>query len=387
MQVPSNLGFSIGQAASAPTPVTRPTPLPKRPKGRWFIGLLLLAACAYGGYSVWDSFFRYRAYGLVCGRPIQVSAPWECNVSYFHVQEGEMVKQGQFLATLDNVELRHRHAQLGDELRTAQATLEAETARLKWQAAANLDQGRGALAYYYEALANYLEEQANLDSLNQSLRRADILAQQKAIAPDYHERLKYTVKGQKDKVHKLKNSVEELKERAEKTQALLQKSGGGDTGLAHSGEDQLKPFLVKLENLHAERARLQERLELGQVKSPVNGVVLKRHRFIGEACKLSEPLLTILEEGSLHVVLYLPQSANDLLQVDRDVDLVLDPYTERLPAKVVRVGDEYVAAPEQIKRHYAEGQKLLPVILQPSSARPQWMVLRRGHVVKLPLSW
>ncbi len=377
----SRLGVALrtnGEAAAS-----APTPLPKRPKGRWFVLFLLCGLCGYLSFMAWDHFFRYQAYGLVTGRPIQVAAPWEGNVRYFHVQEGETVQQGQMLATLDNVELRHRLAQLGDELRTAQATIEAEAAKLKWQAAANLDQGRGALAFYYEALANLLEEQATLDSLQQSLRRADVLAQQKAVAPDYHERLKYTVKGQRDKVTKLKNSVEELKERAEKTQALFQKSGAG-TGLALTGEDQLKPHLVRVDNLQAERARIQEKLELGQVKAPVSGIVLKRHRFVGETCKLSEPLVTILEEGSLHVVLYLPQKLSATYQAGQHVDLQLAPYAEPLPCTLERLGHRFEPAPEHLKRHYAAGQHLRRAYLQPRPDTAHWLALRVGSVVKLP---
>ena len=43
-------GFPVPAAPTRQAPVTVPTPLPKRPKGRWFIGLLLLAGCAYAGY-------------------------------------------------------------------------------------------------------------------------------------------------------------------------------------------------------------------------------------------------------------------------------------------------------------------------------------------------
>jgi hypothetical protein len=83
------LGFPQASNLAKLNPVARPTPLPRRPKGRWFVGLLLLAAVSYGGYQVWETFFRYRAYGMVTGRVVQLSPPWEGVASYLHVREGE----------------------------------------------------------------------------------------------------------------------------------------------------------------------------------------------------------------------------------------------------------------------------------------------------------
>ena len=42
------------------------------------------------------------------------------------------------------------------------------------------------------------------------------------------------------------------------------------------------------------------------------------------------------------------------------------------------------AAPDQIKRYYSAGQKLLPVFVQPSPETQRWMAFRVESVVKLP---
>jgi len=74
-------GFGFPQSPAYPSvavpqqTIARPTPLPKRPKGRWFIGLLLLASCGYGLWQAYDSFLRYRSYGIVTGRVLQLSSP------------------------------------------------------------------------------------------------------------------------------------------------------------------------------------------------------------------------------------------------------------------------------------------------------------------------
>jgi multidrug resistance efflux pump len=380
---PSQLiGFPQGATSSRPD-LALPTPLPKRPKGRWFVGGLLLTVVAVAGYNVWDSYFRYQAYGVVTGRQIDVSPPWEGALWYVHVRDGDKVRQGQLLVSVENVELQQRHAQLGDDLRVAQANLEAECARLKWQAAYNLDQGRGARVLYYEAWGTLLREQARVEDYRTQLRRAEVLHQERAVSQADVEQLGFALKGQTEMVAKLKEALPELAARADQADGLLKKGSRLGSGLEDNGADQLKPFFVRIEALQAERARVQERLEKGQVRAPVNGLVVKVRHFAGEHVKPGEPVVTLLEEGSLEVVLYMPQNASNALTPDDEVRVGLEPYREALSCRVVRADDEFEAAPEQLRRHYREGQRLLPVHLRPDGEQERWMALRIGGVVKL----
>jgi len=379
-------GFPRALGGPASTTIARPTPLPKRPKGRWFVGLLLFAAATTAGYQVWTSFFRYQAYGTVTGRVLHISPPWDGVVRYLHVKDGQRVRQGDLLVTVDNTDMRQKHAQLGDELRLAQSTLEAEAAKLKWQLTFNLDQGHGALAQYYEALGQLLREQAELDFLKGSLERAHHLHAGKTISEEEYARAASLMKGQEQKVAQLLKAVEVLKNRAEQANALVKKGLDG-AEFADNGYRQLKPFLTRIETLQADRVRLQERLDQGFIRAPTNGLVVKIQHFSGEGCKVAEPFISFLEEESLQVTLYIPQKAAATMQVDADVSLIVDPYHEPLDCKVARLGDEFEPAPEHLKRYYSEGEKLLPVILYPKDECAHWVALRVGGVVKLPYRW
>lgn len=381
---PRPLGFPQEMIGTRPGAVVRPTPLPARPKGRWFIALLLIALSGWAGYHVWNSYFRFQAYGTVTGQVLEVAPPWEGVVRYLHVREGEKVRQGQPLVTVDNVELRQRHAQLSDELRIAQANLDAEVAQLKWQSAFGLDQSRGAVALYYETLGNYLREEARLEELKQLLRRSQILYGSNAISQEEYQQYLYAKQGQEQKLVKLKDALNDLKKRADQVDALLKKRLDLSGGLAESGNEQLKPGLAKIEALKAERARLQERLDQGQILAPANGIVLKHLRLAGAHCRSTEPLLTILEEGSLQVVLYLPQDKSIAPAIGAAMELVADFHDEPLICSITRLGDQCESAPEHIKRHYWEGQKLVPVYLRVSDEQASRLTLRVGSVVKLP---
>lgn len=379
---PPPLGFPQPPSGPRGVPTNRPRPLPRRPKGRWFVGLLLLGVCAFAGYHVWDTFFRFHAHGVINGRVLAISPPWDGMVTAFHVQEGERVRQGQLLAIVANEELRQRLAQLGDEVQLARANLEAETARLRWQLAWNLDQNRGAETMYYEAWGQLLQESARLEDLrNNHLERGRQLDLTRAISREELDQIKYSIEGLEQKIARSKDALAELKRRAERTGNLL-----SDSSLTENGAVQLRPHLVRIETLLAEQARLRERLEKGQVRSPINGLVLKRHRFTGERSQTTGPLLTILEEGSLEVVLYLPQSSSEHWAINDELAVLVEPHPRAMVCRLVRLGDQFEPAPEAIRRNYAEGQKLLPAHLEPGEELQHSLGLRVGGVVRLPAS-
>lgn len=382
----SNLGFprTPSPPAQGQPPASRPVPLPKRPKGRWFVGVLVLSALAFAGFQVYDSFFRYRAYGTVTGRVLALSAPWDGVLTHFHVREGECVRQGQILLTLENTELRHRHARLGDELRNTQASLEAEAARLKWQIAFQLDQSHSSVSRAHETEGRLKKAQKELEKLQVELQTAKQLLTRQAIGRLEVEKLRLDCEGQQAYVEKLRAALVDEQHKAEWTRILLVRGGELGETLMQDGQDQLRPYLSKIEALQAERARMQEQMDQGRLTAPSNGVVVKLLRFAGEHCRAAEPVLSLLEEGSLEVVLYVPQRNSGALTIGEEMSLVLDPYPDRLHATVTRYGSAYEPAPENLKRHYHAGQKLLPVYLQPQPEAARWMALRLNAVIKMP---
>src|SRR5262249_40662711 len=161
----------------------------------------------------WHSFFRFQAYGTVTGRVIQLSPPWDGVVRYLHAKEGQQVRQGDLLVTVENSELRHRHAHLGDDFPFGQPASKPKAASWKWQLAFHLDQGPGAWGQYYEALGQLLQEQAKLEELRSSFHRVQHLKQGYAIAEEETARIHWQLQGQGQKVEQLREAVERLKQR------------------------------------------------------------------------------------------------------------------------------------------------------------------------------
>lgn len=358
-----------------PTSTAEPAKLRKAPKGRFFVGFLLTACVLFGGYQVWGSFFRYRAYGVVVARTIAVQPPWEGIVDSLYVVEGDTVRQGQLLATIDNLELRQRYSKLADDLKVAQATLEAETSRLKWESGRNNHQYHKAAGEYYRQWADYLQATAKLLQMESRYDRLVRLRSANATTMEELELASLAFQGEKKKVEKLNSQLAELKRQLD-----------ASNGLLDDGRAQLQPYFARLETLRADMDRVRQRMDQGRLLAPVDGIVIRRHCFAGEMCSESQPVLSIQAAGSLEIVLYLRQHNATYLQLGDGVEVAVDPAPQPLRCTVKRLGDGFVRVPAQIERYYPKNEKLLPVYLQPQAGFSTRAFLRVGGVVALPFT-
>jgi multidrug resistance efflux pump len=367
------MGVPFEQAGmSPPAPKAgAPTPLPKRPKGRIAVGIMLLVVGALVGHSLWGIFFRYGAYGLVMGRVAEIASPWEGLVTQSHASEEESFQQNEVLAQIDSLELRHRLDRLGDELRMAQAELDAQISRIRWEAQDSVELSTRVAAQQHEAEGQLAEQQALLERYQRSLRRTEKLKEQRAITDELHDLARFNEAGQRQKVDELMLSVAQWKRRTDLVE-----------GLKDQGGDQLAPQLARIRNLQAEIVRLRELLGQGQLRAPFDAVVVKRHKLVGERVRPEEPVVKLLQTGSLEVALYLSQDDVDRLRIGDAVEVLVEPAQRTVPCTVVRIGNQMEKAPPAIERFYWSNEPLLPVYLKPDPQFKPWMSLRLGSMVK-----
>ena len=373
------LQFSSG-AFQPPTermkspPVMSATP-PRPPRGRFFVVGMVLTVMAFGAFRVWDSFFHYTAFGVIEGRTVEVPAPVTGLVRYVHVREGDHVRQGDLLLTLEQHDLELRLGRLDDQLRLAQAKLEAELSATQWRVAQYLIEFHKASGEYSEKWAEVRERQVRWQRAQQARARIAAMIEKKTATADELEAAVAEEHAQRDRLETLVEGLISWQKRSQiaelQTEAKL---------------DVMQPLLAELRNLESEQARQRDELARGVVRSPVNGTVLTRHRFTGEGAEHLQTLFTILEENSLEIVLYVPQQRIDEFQPDQKLDVSLPPFQNHLACRVARLGDENVSPPSQIQRHYAHQAKLLPVHLRPADVRLEESRVQLGAVVQLPFN-
>ena len=332
------IGFPRSPASAPVAPpagMTKPTPLPHRPKGRWFIGFMLFAGLAFGGWHLYETFFRYSAFGIVEGRLMRIPAPWDGEVASFHVREGETVRQGQVLMTMDSVALRQKVERLSDELMLAQADLDAESAKLKlqtalrvdqtkWQASNSLDHATNAATRNGELRGQYLQEKKIIERLQIELSVKNRLYSERVVPGLEVDRLKYEVQGRHERLAKIEEGLNESEKLAEEGRHLLANLTGLSESFRRDTADQIKPHLARIETIKAERSRLESLLNRGRLVAPSNGLVSKIHRFAGEFGRGGETMISFLEEGSLQIVLYVPQQTIEQIAPGATLRMVVE---------------------------------------------------------------
>jgi multidrug resistance efflux pump len=380
----NSAGTSVGRAQNpgmSSTPSTglantsRPSPMPKRPKGRFLVGSFLLALLAVGGSQLWYAVGHYKAYGAVTGRVLEISMPWGGVVETLHVREGDDVRQGQLLATVVNLELERKLAETLEELRIAQATLEAQVSQLMLQSQLQDDQRQRSLARYYELWGELQQEESRLQDLTGKRQRAERLHVDDIVSAEQVEELQLAEAGQKSKIDKLTQAVGELRE-------LL-----GDETDGTEIRGQLGPYALRVEALQSELMRLRDSLRSGQITSPVNGRVTKVLRFTGEFSDANRPILEVLVDGSLAAVLYVSQKHADSFQEGQTLELEVPPTRELVKCTIMRLGEQYEPVPKPIEIYYRRDERLLPVFAQPIEALEDRKLFRLGSEVRLPYNW
>lgn len=224
------------------------------------------------------------------------------------VDEGDAVTQGQILAELVNDDFKARVASAEAEL----AAREAD-ARLV-ENGARVEERRGAEADVRQAEADLAHAEADH-------ARARQLFDEKVISRAEMDRAEQAWRVSQAR-------VESLRER----HTLLDS--------ASREEDRAR---AKAEVALA-RARLQEAramLEKTIVRSPIDGVVLRRHAKAGESVstQFDSPIVTLADRSAVRVRMDVDETDVARLHVGQAAYVTADAFgTRRFPGKVIRVG-------------------------------------------------
>ncbi|MGB4710695.1 MAG: HlyD family efflux transporter periplasmic adaptor subunit [Fuerstiella sp.] len=358
---------------TAPAAAAAPKALRTRPRGRLLIAGLMFAACAGGIATVWDSLLRYQAYGVVTGKVIEISAPIGGVLKYVHVREGDEVRQDVRLATVFDLENEQKLERIEDELRVAEATLHAETAKVQWQAQVQDTEMSKSLADFYEGAGQVFETNGDLGVIRNELERTKALIESKAAREVDLKTQVIQEQAQQEKLASVQQALKVLKDRAEAA-----------ANSPRLGAEQLAPLVAKVDMLLNETKRIRDWASQGELRAPVNGTVLHRHHPAGECVKSHEPLFSVIEESSLEIELYLPQEITDKYKVGDTVKLKIEPFTDLVPCKVTAIGTEHRQPPSNIEVFYRKDVKLLPIRVQPPAELAGDKRMSIGAVAKLP---
>ena len=258
-------------------------------------------------------------------------------------------------------------------MRVSEAAQHAEMARLQWHSRVEETEMTRSIAEYLEADGRLGDEVENLAALRDQLVRTQALSERHAAAESDLRVQQFRERGQQEKRDGLERAVTALRERAERA-----------VQVPRPGTEQIQPLVAKSELIRNEIGRLREWIRQGDVRAPVNGIVLRRHRPAGECVRPQEALFTVVEESSAEIEIFLPQSMTSDYRIGDKLSVMIEPVSEPVPCVVTAIGAEHRAPPTHLEIYYRSDVRLLPIRLRPTGKFAGGRTLTIGAVARLP---
>jgi HlyD family secretion protein len=310
------------------------------------VGLGLLATLAAPRIQSWLAPAQppglLSASGRIEGRVTTLTPKTGAWVVALHVDEGQAVRQGDPLATLDDQAQRERVRAAQEQVNALARRLAAANSQLGMVERQTTLQTEQAAAEQREAQARLARTRADLAQSERDAQRSAMLVAKELIAPQEgeHARLKVEVAA---------NAVREAEEGLVSSDKRL--------ALARVGLQQVEILRAERDALARQRAQADAQLAEQQshvadfsVKSPIDGRVLTRTVERGERVEAGTPLFTLVDLDRLYVKIYVPEPSIGKVALGQEARVYVDAYPGRaFPARVSRVAQEAEFTPKNVE--------------------------------------
>jgi HlyD family secretion protein len=361
--MPRTTGPDIGGNGAHPV-VTAAGPADKRPEPeaarpsrgrarRWLVAILVVALAAAVGATVVGRSVRewfsppppaglLFASGRIEGRITTLTPKTSAWVVALHVDEGQTVRAGQLLATLDDQAQRERLRAADEQLNALTERLRAadiQLAMTERQVGLQVEQAEAARR---EADTRVRRARAQALQAQRDAERAGMLVGRELIAPQEAEHARL--------------AAEVADQAAAEAIAALETSDK-QLALARLGAQHLET--MRSERGALARQRLQARAQLAEqrshvsdfaIRSPITGKILTRTVERGERVGDGIPLFTLVDPDRLYVKIYVPEPSVGEVALGQEARVYVDGYPGRaFAARVSKVSQEAEFTPKNVE--------------------------------------
>ena len=356
----------LGDKIQSSLNYTAPTSIPPR-KGRKAAFALITALLCYGSYSLWNSYLRYDSFGIVDSDVVGVYTTSPGTIQTLAVTEGSVVKKGDFLMQVSSSEDTRQLDKLNDEIRIAQAELEAKREELARNQLVRSDLIRQIEGQIADTSATIGELKSRL-----SFQRGEAARYSRLKAMDA------AGSQEVDSARSQANSITQILRGKESSLKTLKDRLITLTG-EKSSDESLKPIEAKIAYLNNEKRRYIDKIKEGIVYSQHDGIVSSIQKGQGELVG-TDSILTMIVDGTANLVLYYDPS-DKIPKIGSKVQVMVPSLGKMVDAEVTSISKDVTAPPDQIKSNYLANQKLVKVYLDPQGGYEPFVV---GSVIKRP---
>ncbi|HEX8925748.1 MAG TPA: efflux RND transporter periplasmic adaptor subunit [Terriglobales bacterium] len=264
--------------------------------------------------------------GTVDANQVIVSSKIMGRIEKLTVEEGQSVKAGDLIATIDSADLAaQRQAaeatlasmryQVGQTSATAQSTV-GETANQVTNAQASLEAARSALN----------EAEANRKLQEMDTKRTVSLNEQGVVSKQDRDRAEQTLAALQAREKNARDQVQAAEAALKVAQARLNQ--------ARAAQESVAATRGQMQSAAANLEQADVRLGYAKVLSPINGVVSLRAAREGEVVNPGTPIITIVDLTQTWVYAAIPETDEAAVKLGDVLDVRM-PSGQRVKGKVI----------------------------------------------------
>lgn len=315
--------------------------------------------------------------GRMDGDLINLNAKYPGRLAAVDVEEGELVRRGQTLATLDSKEHAAKQGQITAQLEAKIREYEAHKIEL--------DILRQTLPQSLrKAEANLAMSLKSRDELEQTINtQQNLVAQSEKDWKRVHD----LVEKRLIEMHRLETASLALQSERDRLAALMLKRGQLDDAvrIAESSrieasaaqskiaamEEGNKALLAGIEVLKASKEEIEAVLNEMRLDSPVDGYVIETIAHAGEVVGGGSPVVTLIDPARLYLKIFVDTLQNGKIKIGDKAVIFLDavPHSP-IHAKVVRIEQRAEFTPKEVSVASDRIQRVYAVHLLPLEPDP-----------------
>jgi HlyD family secretion protein len=269
--------------------------------------------------------------GMLERKQINLTAEVGGKVKQFPLEEGSMIKKGDFLVALEDDSLQAKVSQAEANLKQVEAKY------LEGEAGSRLEEIRLAKANVEQIQANINGLSDNIQHEKNTLKNYETLLMEGAIQEQ-------TVEEQRNKVTTMEANLQSLKDQLTGSQA---KSQLVEAGLTKHSLEQLNSSVKEAEaNLNLAKIQLGK----SKIYADYSGLLEQKIREVGEVVNPGQSLGTIGIVDDMWVKIYIPENKLNQVKIGQVCDLKVDAYPKNtFKGKVVFIGSSAEFTPKNMQ--------------------------------------
>jgi membrane fusion protein (multidrug efflux system) len=379
----------------------------EHPRARVIV-LLVVAVLVAAGIYVWIQHITWESTddAQVQGHIMPLSARISGNIQQVNVQEGQRVKAGELLVTIDPTDYQVALARAQADLQDAEAqgraaktnvpitsvntssqvsTAQADVDNARAGIDAALKQVEAAQAKLNEAQATAAKNNADLERYKQLVAKEEISRQQYDQAVAAAQVGQAGVESSRANLAAAQQQVVQARSRLQQAQAELQS--------ARTAPQQIFVIQARAASATATIAKQQTavkqaELNLGYtvIKSPVDGIIGRKSVEIGQNVQTGQELLTVVPLNDVWVIANFKETQLKKMRAGQPVNVDVDAYGREYKGRVDAIGGATGAMfsllpPENATGNYVKVVQRVPVRIVFDQGENQDELLRPGMSV------